>query len=171
MGLPDARGGEREEAMVLSEVFRVQNIAPDLKSSHREELLVELVDFLAAHEGFDERAKARILEGIRSREEMLSTIITPSIALPHASLRGQRETLGAFGVSRQGVDWGSPAGKPVHIVMLLVDDRYETRKHLKMLQKAAELIGSPNFYSKIMGCKTAEEIFGIITEIEEMQRV
>jgi len=157
--------------MVLSEVFKMQNVVPDLKSSHKDELFAELVDFLAVREVLDERARDRVLVALHTREEMLSTVIAPFIALPHASLRGQRQTLGVFGVSRRGIDYGSLDGKPVHIVMMLVDDRYETKKHLKMLQKAAELIGSPNFYSKIMACTTADEIYNIITEIEDMQRV
>ncbi len=157
--------------MVLSEVFKVQNIMPDLKSANKDELFGELVDFLAEREDLDSRARDRILVALNTREEMLSTVIAPHIALPHASLRGQRRTLGILGISRLGIDYGSLDGRPVHIVMMLVDDRYETKRHLKMLQKAAELIGSPNFYSKMMGCKNAEEIFRIITEIEDMQRV
>ena len=157
--------------MVLSEVYRVQNIKPDLASATKEDLFGELADFLAEREGLDDKAKDKILAALWTREQMLSTVIAPHIALPHASLRGQKRTLGVFAVSKNGIDYGSLDGKPVHIVMLLIDDRYETRKHLKTLQKAAELIGSPNFYSKIMSCATPAEVHAIITEIEEMQTV
>lgn len=157
--------------MVLSEVFRVQNIKPDLVSVNKEELFTELTEFLAEREEMDDKAKDRVLVALWTREQMLGTVIAPHIALPHASLRGQKKTLGIFGISKQGIDYGSADGKPVHIVMMLIDDRYETKKHLKMLQQTAELIGSPNFYSKIMACTTQREVHAIITEIEEMQRV
>ena len=140
-----------------------------MTSKTKPELFEELVDFLSRSENVTNPEE--IKEALWAREGMLNTVIAPSIALPHASLRRQKETLGVFGVSREGIDYGDREGAPVHIVMMLVDNRFETKKHLKTLRSAALLIGSPNFFSKVMRCSTAEEIYRIILEVEEMQRV
>ncbi len=155
--------------MVLSEVYRVENIVPNLASKTKDELFDELVDFLAARRYKLDRDK--VLVALRTREQMLSTAVAPHIALPHASLRGQKETIGVFGISKGGIEYGSHDGNLVHVVMMLVDDRLETKLHLGFLRQAAELVGSPDFYAKIMACSSAGEIFKVIVEVERMQRV
>ncbi|HUX22183.1 MAG TPA: PTS sugar transporter subunit IIA [Spirochaetia bacterium] len=155
--------------MELSEIFMPSHIKIDLSSKNKEELFDELVSFLAVNEtgmNVDE-----VTQALWARERMLNTVIAPSIALPHASLRKQQEPIGVFGLSREGIDYGDSEGKRVHIVMMLIDNRFESKRHLKTLRSAALLIGSPNFYSKVMRCSTADEVHEVILEVEEMQRV
>ncbi len=155
--------------MDLSEIFKPSNIKVGLASSTKQELFDELVDFLVSKEKVQNPEE--IKEALWAREGMLNTVIAPSIALPHASLRKQKETLGVFGVSHDGIEYGNNEGAPVHIVMMLVDNRFETKKHLRTLRSAALLIGSPNFFTKVMRCTTPSEVHRIILEVEEMQRV
>ena len=155
--------------MELSEIFKQTNITVDLTSRTKEELFEELIDFLASRKELEETEEVR--EALWERERMLNTVVAPAIALPHASLRRQTEGIGVFGVSHQGIDYGDTEGEPVHIVMLLIDNRFETKKHLRALRSAAALIGSPNFYTKIMRCTTPGEVHEVIVEVEEMQRV
>jgi PTS system fructose-specific IIC component len=153
--------------MLLAEIFPTSHIKPDVAARTKGQLFEELIDFLSAAQPIPNRAA--ILEGLWKRERMLNTVIAPSIALPHASLRGHRRPLGVFGISQAGIDYGAEDGKPVHVVLMLIDDWYETRAHLAILRNAARMIGSPNFFSKVMRCTTAPEVFAVITEIEEMQ--
>ncbi len=153
--------------MELSEIFRPSHIKIDLSSTNKEELFEELVDFLVERESLSNREE--IMEGLWARERMLNTVIAPSIALPHASLRRQQEPLGVFGLSREGIEYGE--NERVHIVMMLIDNRFDTKRHLKTLRSAALLIGSPNFSTKIMRCETAADIHAVILEVEDMQNV
>lgn len=154
--------------MELSEIFKPTNIKIDLTSKTKQELFDELVDFLASREEIANVDDVR--EALWARERMLNTLIAPSIALPHASLRKQTKALGVFGISKEGIDYGDKGEGRVHIVMMLIDNRFETKKHLRALRSAATLIGSPNFLTKIMRCETPSQVYEVIVEVEEMQR-
>ncbi|HUZ17073.1 MAG TPA: PTS sugar transporter subunit IIA [Spirochaetia bacterium] len=153
----------------LSEIFKESNIIADVASKDKEGLFTELVDFLADRENI--KNKEAVIDAVWERERMLNTIIAPAIALPHAGLRRQKETLGVFAVSHSGVDYGDSEGGLVHIIMLLIDDRSASKKHLRTLREAATLISSPNFFTKVMKCRNASEVYAVIREVEEMQRV
>ncbi|HUX11805.1 MAG TPA: PTS sugar transporter subunit IIA [Spirochaetia bacterium] len=155
--------------MLLSEIFTVDRIKVDLASKTKTELFHELVSFLEESGAISDAN--RVMDALWQRESVMSTLVAPNIALPHASLWLFKQTVGAFGVSKQGIDYGAPDGKPVHLVMLLIDDRYESDKHLAILKKSARLVGSPNFLSKILSCNQPQDVFDLIIQMEEMQRI
>ena len=155
------------DRMLLVKLFPPSHIKPDLAARTKEELFEELIDFLCESQPCKD--KDRLLAELWKRERMLNTVIAPSIALPHASIRGYKPPAGIFGVSHGGIDYKSEDGAPVRIVLMLIDDWYETQTHLMILRNASRMIGSPNFFSKIMGCRMAEEVHAIITEIDEVQ--
>jgi len=155
--------------MLLSEIFSAENIKVDLASKTKPELFHELVNFLVSNGSISDAD--RVMDALWQRESVMSTLVAPNIALPHASLWLFKKTVGAFGISQNGIDYGSPDGKPVHLVMMLIDDRYEADKHLSILKKTARMVGSPNFLSKIMGCTDPREIYDLIVQMEELQRL
>ena len=155
--------------MLLSEIFSLDRIKVDLASRTKTELFHELVNFLAGSGAISD--PNRIMDALWQRESVMSTLVAPNIALPHASLWLFKRTVGAFGISKEGIDYGAPDGKPVHIVMLLIDDRYDADKHLAILKKSARLVGSPNFLSKILSYDQPEDVFELIRQMEEMQRL
>ncbi len=155
--------------MLLSEIFSVGNIKVDLVSRTKGELFDELVGVLAANGSITDVDK--VMAALWQRESVMSTLVSPDIALPHASLWLFKKTVGVFGISKAGIDYGAPDGKPVHLVMMLIDDRYEADKHLEILKKTARLVRSPNFIGKIMTCTDPNEIHKLIVEIEEILRL
>ncbi len=155
--------------MLLSEIFTEHQIKVDLESKTKSELFYELMSFLEDSGAITDPEKA--LDALWQRESVMNTVVAPHIALPHASLWLFKKTVGVFGISRDGIDYGAPDGTPVNVVMLLIDDRYEADKHLALLKSAARLIGSPNFYSKTIQCATPQEVFDLILEVEEAEKI
>lgn len=155
--------------MSLSDIFTVDRIKVNLASTNKLDLFNELVEFLEDGEVIAEGD--RVLEALKQRENMMNTLVAPHIALPHASMWHFKKTVGAFGISREGIDYGAPAEEPVHVVMLLIDDRYEANSHLSLLKQTARLIGTPNFYSKIMACDDSPQVYDLIVEMEGLQRI
>ncbi|WP_455381950.1 PTS sugar transporter subunit IIA [Salinispira pacifica] len=155
--------------MLLSEIFSLDHIKIDLTSRTKTELFHEMVNFLADSDAISE--PDRVMDALWQRESVMSTLVAPHIALPHASLWLFKRTVGAIGISKTGIDYGAPDGKPVHVAMLLIDDRYDSDKHLAILRKSARLVGSPNFLSKIMNCTQPQDVFDLIVQMEEMQRL
>lgn len=153
--------------MQLSDLFAVDRIKVNLESQNKKELFTELIDFLEDLGAITETE--RVMNALTQRENVMNTLVSPHIALPHASMWFFKKTVGAFGISREGIDYGAP--EPVHIVMLLIDDRYDATNHLALLKQTARLIDTPNFYGKIMACDEAHEVFDLIVEMEELQRI
>lgn len=155
--------------MLLSDIFAVDHIKADLASTNKLELFGELVDFLEDIGAITENE--RIVSALKQRENVMNTLVAPHIALPHASLWHFKKTVGVFGISREGIDYGAADKEPVHVVMLLIDDRYEADKHLSLLKKTARLIGTPNFYNKIMACEDPRTVYDLIVEMEGLQGI
>jgi PTS system fructose-specific IIC component/PTS system nitrogen regulatory IIA component len=151
--------------MLISEIFKASNIKIDLSSQTKEELFEELVNFLCDCENFENREE--ILSKIWERENKMSTGIAPHIAIPHTSLNGLTKTVGVLGISRNGIEYESLDGKPVHLVMLLVGNDNNPAGHLNVLKNIAMLLKDPGFYPDIYKCKNAEELNTVIASYEE----
>lgn len=155
--------------MLLSDIFAVDRIKVNLTSRTKRELFVEMVDFLEESGAISE--PDRVMEALQQRENVMNTVAAPHVALPHASMWLFKKTVGAFGISHEGIDYDTEDKQQVHIVMMLIDDRYEANNHMTLLQKTARLINTPNFYTKIMACETPQQIYDLIVELEELQRI
>ena len=80
-----------------------------------------------------------VFEDLKKREEVGSTGIGRSIALPHSQGEGIEKPLIALGVSRKGVDYDSGDGLPVHLLFLVLSPMKPAGRHLELLAAAARL--------------------------------
>lgn len=86
-----------------------------------------------------------ITEGVLAREQLHNTGIGKGWACPHARTSMHGELLSSVGWSPKGIDYGSPDGKPVHlIVMYYVPDAQKNGylKEISSLAKAIQTIPS-----------------------------
>lgn len=155
--------------MLISQIYRTRFIQPNLRSFTKEDLFDEMIDFLAEQERVPD--KDSVKETLWTRERMLSTGIAPYIAIPHAQIRDLKKTIGVLGISRKGILYGSQDGRPVHLVMLLIDDEMDPITHLETVRNAAVLVKNPRFYDKIMHCKTAVKIYHTIQNFEDIEKI
>ncbi|MCG8572450.1 MAG: PTS sugar transporter subunit IIA [Spirochaetes bacterium] len=151
--------------MLVSEIFKPDNIKISLESDDKEELFEEIVNFLADSENLDNRDE--ILESLWERERKMTTGIAPKIAIPHTKLKGIDQTLGVMGISEAGIDYDSLDGNPVHLVMLLIGNEDKPEAHLQVLKKLATLLSNPEFYERITSCSNPNEVSETIIEFEE----
>ena len=152
--------------MLISEIFKPDNIKMSLESEDKEELFEEIVSFLCEREDMENREE--VLESLWDRERKMTTGIAPNIAIPHTKLGSVDRIHGILAISREGIDYDSLDGNPVHLVLLLLGKSDAPEEHLQVLKKLAMLLGNPEFYQRIMGSKTPEEITETIVEFEEL---
>ena len=154
--------------MLISEIFKPENIRLDLESEDKEELFEEMVNFLVDVEHLDNREE--ILKNLWIRERKMTTGIAPNIAIPHTHIKNVNKNLGILGVSRKGIEYDSIDGKPVHLIMLLVGDDKNPDGHLKILKNIAVLLNNPDFYNEIMKCSSPAKINEVIVEFEDLSK-
>ena len=99
-------------------------------ATSKKQLLETLCRRTAQHAGLCERT---VLDAVIEREKLGSTAIGDGIALPHATVAGATTTSMLLATLEQPVDFGSPDGKPVDIVMLVLGNARDGAGHLAAL--------------------------------------
>ncbi|MCQ2247648.1 MAG: PTS sugar transporter subunit IIA [Treponema sp.] len=150
--------------MVFSKVFSPESIILDLESTDKDQLFEEMVDALhAARPDFD---RSEALASLRERESMMSTGIMHSIAVPHGSIGSLEGSIGAVGICRGGMEYGSLDGAPVHLVFMLLCGKGETELHLEVLKALALVLQHRDFVQELMSKTSRKEIFDLLCEAE-----
>ncbi|MCX5711250.1 MAG: PTS sugar transporter subunit IIA [Candidatus Omnitrophica bacterium] len=142
-------------------------IAIDLKSSKKEEVIKELVDVLIAAGEIEKRCKNKLIDALMARESLGSTAIGQGIAIPHAKSDCVEKLLGAFGLSKKGVDFDSLDGEPAHIFFLLVAPQDSAGPHLKALARISRLLKDKYFRDSLRAATDEKTIIKIISAEDE----
>ncbi|MDR3210860.1 MAG: PTS sugar transporter subunit IIA [Planctomycetota bacterium] len=121
--------------MQFRDFITPERILDDLSAQTKTGVINELAEVLFQREALGEDLREGILSGLYHREELQTTALGQglSVAVPHAKHPAVRNIIGVFGRSREGVDFGSPDGEPVHLFFLLLSNREYADRHLKAL--------------------------------------
>jgi len=152
--------------MTISSIFRWEGIVPQLKSRTKDEVFRELVGhLLPLCPGV---SKETLLTGLNEREKLMTTGIARNIALPHTHVPGLGKTVGLLGISREGIEYQSLDGEPVHLVFCLVGDDDQPDAHIKVLRSLALLLTNPEFYPSMMKAKGPRDIATTLEQFEAL---
>ncbi|MBQ4377758.1 MAG: PTS sugar transporter subunit IIA [Treponema sp.] len=153
--------------MVLGEIFPKDTIVVELSSTEKDELFEELVETIHSnHPIFDKQEALKVLN---ERESKMSTGIMHAVGLPHAlitSMNGH-DTIGAVGISREGLDYEALDNAPVNVVFMIIGAENDTNSHIQVLKQLAMVLQLPNFVNNLLANKTASEIHNFICKSEE----
>lgn len=148
--------------MNIAEITNEDYIISDLKSKTKKEVLTELSGVFSTSETMVE--KEAMVEVLLEREKLGSTGIGEGIAIPHGKLQGLNNLIVAIGRSKDGIDFESLDGKPVHIFFLLMAPENSAGQHLKALAKISRMLKDDNFKRDLMEADSSEEIHSIMKE-------
>lgn len=151
--------------MKLSEIFKEDNIIPDLKSGDKTKVLEELAEALVStRPSLDKDALVRIL---LDRERLGSTGIGDGVAIPHGKFRGINEPIICFGRSLDGLDFDSMDGQPVHLLFLLVAPEDSASAHLKALARIAKILKNSSFRKILIESPSREDLYKSIIQDDD----
>lgn len=152
--------------MTISSIFRQEGIVPQLRSTNKDDLFRELVGHLVPLcPGVD---RDLLLRGLHEREKLMTTGIANRVALPHTHVPGLGRTVGLLGISKEGIEYQSLDGEPVHLVFCLVGDDNEPDAHIKVLRSLAMLLTNPEFYPSMMKAKGPRDIATTLEQFEAL---
>jgi PTS system fructose-specific IIC component/PTS system nitrogen regulatory IIA component len=152
--------------MFLYELFSPEFIQVDLQAEDKEEVFEELVDRFCLAIRSD--AREDILEALREREMKMSTGIQKGIAIPHGKTNAVDRVCGMLGISRRGIDYEALDGNPVHLLFMVLGPPADSEKHLRVLQRLAELLADPQFFADLAAQKDAQSVSGILKKYEDI---
>lgn len=147
---------------ITPNMLRAEFVIEELKSATRVEVLTELSKvFLRANDKIDCN---EVIEVLLGRERLGSTGIGDGIAIPHGKLAGLDDIIVSFGRSKDGIDFDSMDGMPVHLFFLLMAPENSAGYHLKALAKISRMLKDISFRKALMEAKSADELYQIICE-------
>lgn len=140
----------------------------NLKSKNKKEVITEMVEILKGKDAILD--KKLVIDSLMEREELGSTGVGQGIAIPHSKTKGVKELIGAFGVSKNGVEFEALDGEPVHIFFLLLAPEGAAGLMLKALARVSNFLKNKYYRKKILDAKSTEEIIQILEEEEKLKQ-
>ncbi|MFH1772197.1 MAG: PTS sugar transporter subunit IIA [Candidatus Omnitrophota bacterium] len=133
------------------------SIVLNLKAKSKKNIISVILDHLISAKKIKSENKKDILKVLMQREEMGSTAIGGSIALPHARLGYMKKLVICFAISHDGVDFDALDQDKVCVVVLLLSNNREAGLHLKMLAFLARMLRDRYFVQQLKNAKSVEE--------------
>lgn len=103
-----------------------------------------------------------LIRALKEREEIMSTGIGFGIAIPHAKIGTIQEMAFAIGISREGIDFDSMDGEPVHLVILVAAGEKQHKEYLRLLSNIMSIIKKENVKESIIHSPSSEEVLNIL---------
>lgn len=109
----------------------------------------------------------KVIHAILNKEKKGTAGIGNGIAIPRARTNAVKEIVGAFGISKQGVEFYSLDGNPVHFIFLLLGPNNPEKQYLDALSRITHLLKNKYFQEALMKARSAEEVLEIIDKEKE----
>lgn len=151
--------------MILQQIFSEKNVFCNLESTDKDELFEEMVQHLVTLYPSIDRSKA--LDALIKREEVMTTGIMPSVAVPHGVMDDLPKTIALVGFSKKGIDYASLDGRPVHCVFMFFFCDSETDVHLKALKDLACLLQNHEFFDSLKDISSPQGFINLISKFDE----
>lgn len=122
-----------------------------------EQAIDELAAAIASSHALEQ---SLVRDALLEREHLGSTALGHGIAVPHARLDVPR-TVGALGLSPDGIDFAALDGLPVRILVALISP-LEGSVHLKALATVARELSDEAFRTALLAAKDSAEIHRLL---------
>ncbi len=153
--------------MQIMDFLSKKAILTDIKSTSKEEVIKEMVDYLIEAGDVEKRNRNKLIDALMSREALGSTAIGQGIAIPHAKCDCVDKLVAAFGLSKKGVDFDSLDGELAYIFFLLVAPQDSAGPHLKALARISRLLKDKYFRDTLRTCVDEKSVIKVITQEDE----
>ena len=153
--------------MKITDFLREKAINVDLAATDKEGVIRELVRLLVKAGEVKAADEEKLIQILLHREVLGSTGIGQGVGIPHGKSNCVRQIVGAFGLSRRGVNFDSLDGETVHIFFLLVAPEDSAGPHLKALARISRLLKDRFFREALKEAKDEKQIVRIIQQEEQ----
>ena len=147
--------------MELREFFSEDAIKLELEGTSKDEVLKELIGLLK----LDDKAEGMLFKMLKRRENLGSTGIGRSIAIPHCRSLVVSKLKVAFGRKSEGLDFRAIDEQPVNFFFLIVAPPLEvSNQYLPVLGKIAQFSKEPDVPERLLRLKRPAEFMALLEE-------
>ena len=108
-----------------------------------------------------------LIRALKEREEIMSTGIGFGIAIPHAKIDSVNEMAFAIGISKEGIDFDSMDGEPIHLVIMVVAGERQHKEYLRLLSNIMSILKKDDVKQRIIDSSSNEEALKILQEYSQ----
>jgi mannitol/fructose-specific phosphotransferase system IIA component (Ntr-type) len=153
--------------MKFSAFIVVEAIRTDLKADTPRAAVDEMVGALIDAGAVEDEKRRRLVDAVIRREKKGTTGFGNAVAIPHAKHDGVGGVVGTVAVSRNGLDFASLDGEPVHLVFLLLSNPEAPEAHLKAMEHIFRSIKNDHLRRFMSQAKSRGELVDVLREADE----
>ena len=151
--------------MRITELLDKRSIRIDGAPKSKNEALDQMVELMAKSGNINDLEAYR--QEVYRREEEGTTGVGEGIAIPHGKGAFVDKPGLAAMVVKDGVDYDSLDGEPVHLIFLIAAPNTKDNVHLDVLSKLSVLLMDEDFSRALQNAKSPEEFMKIVDEADQ----
>ncbi|WP_251717226.1 PTS fructose transporter subunit IIABC [Lactobacillus agrestimuris] len=150
--------------MRIKDILSPESMIMDLKATNKEDAIKEMADLEVATGIVNNEDE--FIKSIWARENESTTGIGGGIAMPHARNKYINKARVLFAKSKNGIDYNSLDGQPVHLFFMITAPDGADNTHLQALAKLSGLLVNPELVEKLKNAQTPDEVIKLFTDAE-----
>jgi len=162
-----SRSGEAgRDRQRLVEFLAEEFITVDLQAKDKWDAIRQMVAFLMRTHRVEHITEEELYQSIVEREQEMSTAMGRGIAIPHGRIKMGPAIQGVLAICRDGVEFDSPDGQPVKLIMLIVTPEDKKDMHLKVLSSLSSMVSDEAIRTRIIAAISPEDAMEVIESKE-----
>jgi len=149
---------------MLQELITADLIIPQLANREKEGVISEF-SRLFGRAGVVEDVE-KFEETIKVREGIESTAIGEGVAIPHGRSETVKRLAVGFGGSKEGVEFNSLDGKPVHIIFMIAAPLAAKKEYLQTVARIARLLKIKVLKQGLLQAQSVEDVLKVVEEFD-----
>jgi PTS system fructose-specific IIA component/PTS system nitrogen regulatory IIA component len=150
--------------MRMSDFVIRDAIVPNLQQSTKEGIVREIVESLRTAGYFPGNESEAVVKAILKREQLGSTGIGRSIAIPHGKSTAVDRLIGTVAISPIGANFESIDGELVHLFVLLVSPQDRPGDHLRALESVVRTMKNDDYVKALREAQSRDAIWKLLDE-------
>ena len=151
--------------MRITDLLDKQSISLNGAPKDKKEALDQVVDLMTKSGKINDVEAYR--QRVYAREEESTTGIGEGIAIPHGKCDAVTKPGLAAMVVKDGVDFDSLDGEPVHLIFLIAAPNTEDNIHLDVLSKLSVLLMDEQFTADLLNAKSVDQFLEIVDKADD----
>jgi PTS system nitrogen regulatory IIA component len=131
---------------LLASLLPLSNVELDIDARDKGAALERAAQLFENNQGL---SGSRIVECLTAREQLGSTGLGKGVAIPHGRLRGLKRAAAAIIRVKEPIEFDSPDGQPVWLLVVLLVPEHATQQHLEILSELAQMLSEPSMRGQL----------------------
>ncbi len=149
---------------MLKELITKDLVIPQLTNKEKEGIIGELCHLFGQAKVVEEVEKFE--ETIKVREGIESTAIGEGIAIPHGRSETVKRLAVGFGGSKEGVEFNSLDGKPVHLIFMIAAPLDAKKEYLQTVARIVRLLKIKVLKQGLLQAQSVEDVLKVVEEFD-----